>query len=109
MPPLEPGFQEVAGAVGVRFLPIGYVAPLRVAHDLTIPQRRALQVVAGGKGSSLANIRIEINSSVADRTLRDYLPHFKSLGLIDSRGHGRGAVWFLGAAPQFEGEPNKAE
>jgi hypothetical protein len=27
--------------------------------------------------------------------LRDDLLHLKRLGLIDSRGHGRGAVWFL--------------
>jgi hypothetical protein len=45
----------------------------------------------------------------ADRTLRDDLPHLKRLGLIDSRGHGRGAVWFLGAAQKLEGEPHKAE
>ena len=105
----EPEFLEVAGAVGVRFLPSGYVAPLRVAHDLTDRQRRILQVIAGGKESSFTNIRTQINSSVADRTLRDDLLHLKRLGMIDSRGHGRGAVWFLGATPKFEGEPNKAE
>ena len=77
MPPLEPEFQEVAGAVGVRFLPSGYVAPLRVAHDLTDRQRRMLQAIADGKESSFANIRAQINSSVSDRTLLDYLPHFK--------------------------------
>ena len=106
----EPQFLEVAGAVGVRFLPSGYVAPLRVAHDLSDRQRRILQAIAGGKESSFANIRTQINSSVADRTLRDDLLHLKRLGLIDSRGHGRGAVWFLAAAPKPEEEdPNKAE
>ena len=35
--------------------------------------------------------------------------HLKKLGLIDSRGHGRGAVWLLGATPKFGGEPNEAE
>jgi len=105
----EPEFLEVAGAVGVRFLPSGYVAPLRVAHDLTDRQRRILQVVAGLKESSFANIRGELNSSVADRTLRDDLFHLKRLGLIHSRGHGRGAAWLLGAALKLEDEPNKAE
>jgi hypothetical protein len=38
-------------------------------------QRRILQVIAGGKESSFANIRAQINSSVADRTLRDDLLH----------------------------------
>ncbi|MGO9325889.1 MAG: hypothetical protein ACLP07_15145, partial [Terracidiphilus sp.] len=72
--------------------------------------RRILQAIAGGKESSFANIRTQINSSVADRTLRDDLLHLKRLGLIDSRGHGRGAVWFLAAAPKPEdGNSNKAE
>ena len=106
----EPQFLEVAGAVGVRFLPSGYVAPLRVAHDLSDRQRRILQAIAGGKESSFANIRTQINSSVADRRLRDDLLHLKRLGLIDSRGHGRGAVWFLATAPKPEdGNSNKAE
>jgi ATP-dependent DNA helicase RecG len=100
---------EVAGAVGVRFLPSGYVAPLRVAHDLTERQRQILQAVAGGRERKFANIRALIDSTAADRTLRDDLLHFKRLGLIDSRGHGRGAVWFLGAAQKLEGESNKAE
>jgi ATP-dependent DNA helicase RecG len=85
------------------------VAPLRVAHDLTDRQRQILQAIAGERESSFSNIRAQINSSVADRTLRDDLLHLKRLGLIDSRGHGRGAVWFLGATPKFEDEPNKAE
>jgi ATP-dependent DNA helicase RecG len=85
------------------------VAPLRVAHDLTDRQRRILQGIAGGKESSFANIRAQMNSSAADRTLRDDLLHLKRLGLIDSRGHGRGAVWFLGVTPKYDDEPNKAE
>jgi ATP-dependent DNA helicase RecG len=106
----EPEFLEVAGAVCVRFLPSGYVAPLRVAHDLSDRQRRILQAIAGGKESSFANIRAQINSTVADRTLRDDLLHLKRLGLIETRGHGRRAVWFLAAVPKLkEGEPNKAE
>jgi hypothetical protein len=73
------------------------VAPLRVAHDLSDRQRRILQAIAGGKESSFANIRTQINSSLADRTLRDDLLHLKRLGLIESRGHGRG---LCGSLPQ---------
>ncbi|MFP5205876.1 MAG: ATP-binding protein [Acidobacteriota bacterium] len=105
----EPEFLEVAGAVGVRFLPSGYVAPLRVAHDLTDRQRRILQAIADGRERPFASIRAQIDPALAERTLRDDLLHLKRLGLIDSRGHGRGAVWFLGAAPKLEGGPNKAE
>ncbi len=105
----EPEFLEVAGAVGVRFLPSGYVAPLRVAHDLTERQRQILQAVAGGRERQVANIRAQINPQVADRTLRDDLLHLNRLGLVDSRGHGRGAVLFLTPASKLEVEPNKAE
>lgn len=91
----EPEFLEVAGAVGVRFLPSGYVAPHRVGHDLTDRQRRILQALAGGGTRAFANIRAEVDPALAERTLRDDLLHLKRLGLINSRGHGRGATWFL--------------
>jgi ATP-dependent DNA helicase RecG len=105
----EPEFLEVAGAVGVRFLASGYVAPLRVGHDLTDRQRQILQAAAGGKELPFSNIRAQIDPAVADRTLRDDLLHLKRLGLINSRGHGRGAVWFLVAESGAETKPNKAE
>jgi len=89
---------------------MGCVAPHRVAHDLSDRQRRILQAIAGGKASSFASVRTQINSSVADRTLRDDLLHLKRLALINSRGHGRGAVRFLAATPKPDDEdPNKAE
>jgi hypothetical protein len=83
--------------MGVRFLPSGYVAPLRVAHDLSDRQRRILQAIAGGKESSIANIRTQINTSVADCTLQDDLLRLKRLGLIHSRGHCKG---LCGSSPQ---------
>ena len=101
----EPEFLEVAGAVGVRFLPIGYVALLRVAHE---PAPDSSGRRRWGE-RQFANIRAQIDPPAADRTLRDDLLHLKRLGLIDSRGHGRGAVWFLTAVPKLEGEANKAE
>lgn len=105
----EPEFLEVAGAVGVRFLPSGYVAPLRVAHDLTKRQREILQVVARVGECAFAHIRVQISPSIADRTLRDDLSHLKRLELINSRGHGRGAVWFLASSPLPSPVHNKAE
>ena len=105
----EPEFLEIAGAVGVRFLPSGYVAPHRVGHDLTDRQRRILQVLAGGKPRPFAGIRAQVDATIAERTLRDDLLHLKRLGLISSRGHGRGATWFLAPEPQPEKAANKAE
>jgi ATP-dependent DNA helicase RecG len=105
----EPEFLEIGGAVGVRFLPSGYVAPLRVAHDLTDRQRQILQAVAGERERQFASIRAQIDPAVADRTLRDDLLHLKRLGLINSRGHGRGAVWFLAVESTPDQNSNKAE
>jgi ATP-dependent DNA helicase RecG len=91
----EPEFIEQAGAVGVRFLPSGYIAPHRVAHDLTIRQRRILQALAGNTEVSFSGLRSLAGPAVAIRTFRDDLLHLKRLGLIGLRGKGRGAVWFL--------------
>jgi hypothetical protein len=69
----------------------------------------ARQLAPGDTALTAILIRAQINSSVPDHTLRDDLLHLKRLGMVDSRGHGRGAVWFLGVAPKLEGGPNKAE
>jgi len=91
----EPEFIEQAGAVGVRFLPSGYIAPHRVAHDLTKRQREVLQILAGAPRLSFREIRAQLPTPPPDRTLREDLLHLKKLGLVGSEGHGRGAVWFL--------------
>ena len=90
-----PQFIEQAGAFGVRFLPGGYVAPLRVAHDLSNRQRLVLQVLSRTSQAAFGEIRREVNPDIADRTLRDDLLHLKRLKLIRSTGRGRGAVWIL--------------
>jgi ATP-dependent DNA helicase RecG len=91
----EPEFVEQAGAVGVRFLPAAYIAPHRVAHDLTVRQRRILQALAGKQDVSFGELRSVIAPTVAVRTFRDDLLHLKRLGMIGLRGRGRGATWFL--------------
>jgi ATP-dependent DNA helicase RecG len=98
----EPEFLESGGALCVRFLPSGYIAPHRVAHDLTQRQRRLLQALAGREARSFSQLRGEVAPETPERTLRDDLLHLKRLSLVDSRGMGRGAVWFLK-------EPNEAE
>jgi ATP-dependent DNA helicase RecG len=98
----EPEFLESGGALCVRFLPSGYIAPHRVVHDLTPRQRRLLQALAGRDAKAFGELRSEVAPETPERTLRDDLSHLKRLGLIDSKGMGRGAVWFLK-------EPNEAE
>jgi len=92
----EPEFVEESGAVGVRFLPSGYIAAHRIAHDLTARQREILQVIAGSGSLPLRDIIARLSSPPASATVRDDLYHLKRLGLINSKGRGRGAVWFLG-------------
>ena len=94
-----PQFLEQAGAVGVRFLPSGYIAPLRVAHNLTNRQRLVLQVLSASARVTFGEIKKQVNPAIADRTLRDDLFHLKRLHLIESTGRGRGAVWILQRIP----------
>jgi ATP-dependent DNA helicase RecG len=91
----EPEFVEQAGAVSVRFLPSGYIAPHRISHDLTERQREILQVLAGNAPCSLSKMMGRLKEPPAPVTVRKDLYHLKELGLIDSKGRGRGAVWFL--------------
>lgn len=91
----EPEFLEESGAVGVRFLPSGYLAPHRVVHDLTERQREILQVIARDQPTPLRDIMERLASPPAAATVRDDLYHLKRLGLLDSKGRGRGATWFL--------------
>lgn len=79
-----PQFLEQAGAVGVRFLLSGYIAPLRVAHDLTIRQRLIPQILSAAPHESFGSIKRQVNHAIADRTLRDALIRLKPLPLIDS-------------------------
>jgi ATP-dependent DNA helicase RecG len=91
----EPEFGEQAGSVWVRFLPSGYIAPHRVAHDLTERQREILHVLSAKPSMPLREIRASMKAPPSDRRLREELLHLKKLGLVSSSGHGRGAAWSL--------------
>ncbi len=91
----EPEFGEQAGSVWVRFLPSGYIAPHRVAHDLTDRQRELLHLLSQKPARPLREIRAAMDEPPSDRRLREELLHLKKLGLVSSSGHGRGASWAL--------------
>lgn len=91
----EPEFLEQSSAVGVRFLPSGYTAPLRVSSDLTSRQREILQLLAGRGATPLRDIREGLETPPANRTIQEDLAHLKRLGLIGSGGRGRGASYWL--------------
>ncbi|MFO7761088.1 MAG: ATP-binding protein [Desulfobia sp.] len=91
----EPEFGEQAGAVWVKFLPSGYIAPYRVAHDLSKRQRELLQVLSKMPAMPLREIRRKMEAPPSDRRLREELLHLKKVGMVSSSGRGRGATWSL--------------
>ncbi len=91
----EPEFGEQAGSVWVRFLSSGYIAPHRVAHNLTERQREILHVLSKKPSMPLREIRSRLENPPSDRRLREELLHLKKLGLVLSSGHGWGAAWSL--------------
>jgi len=91
----EPEFGEQAGSVWVRFLPSGYIAPHRVAHDLTERQRELLQILAEQDSLPLREIRRRLSSPPSDRMIQEDLAHLRRLDLVESAGRGRGAVYHL--------------
>ncbi|OGR00430.1 MAG: transcriptional regulator [Deltaproteobacteria bacterium RIFOXYD12_FULL_50_9] len=91
----EPEFVEETGAFGVRFLPSAYIAPRRVAHDLTERQREILQLLAGAQEINFARVRQILRSAPSDRSIRNDLIQLRQLGLIELDGRGRSARWFL--------------
>lgn len=90
-----PQFEERAGDVVVRFIPSGYVPPLRVERDLTERQRRILHFLASCDRVAASAIRDAVDSQLPDRTLRDDLKILRDLKLVDGFGRGRGARWWL--------------
>ncbi|MBV8888747.1 MAG: putative DNA binding domain-containing protein [Alphaproteobacteria bacterium] len=92
----EPEFFEQAGAVGVRFIPREYIAPNRVALDLTSRQREILQVLSGrAPGLPLREIAAALSNRYRKALLRSDLDQLRRLDLVGTEGHARGAVWFL--------------
>lgn len=91
----QPEVEEVAGAVVVRFRPGRYIAPQRVDHDLSLRQRKILEILGGGNSHSLSGIQENLGEEVPRTTLHDELDLLRKLGLVEGRGHGRGAKWFL--------------
>ena len=91
----EPEFGEQAGSVWVRFLPSGYIAPHRVAHDLTERQRELLHILAHHGSLPLREIRKRLSAPPSDRMIQEDLAHLRRLDLVESTGRGRGAVYRL--------------
>lgn len=91
----EPEFEEVAGAVCVRFVPRASLGPGRVPPDLTERQVEILRILQRGSPAPLGQIREALSAPPATRTLQDDLERLRARGLVGSGGRGRGARWWL--------------
>jgi ATP-dependent DNA helicase RecG len=92
---VPPEFEEQAGAVLVRFRPTRYVPPSRVSHDLSALHRDLLHVLAGLGPAPLSDIEDKLHVQAATRTVQKALAMLQELGLVELKGHGRGARWML--------------
>ncbi len=90
----RPEIEEAAGCVIVRFRPSRYIPPRQVKQDLTERQQAILRHLSS-KRFGVARGEIAEALGFAGLAVRDDLHHLRSLGLVDTYGHGRGAVWRL--------------
>lgn len=92
----RPEIEDAGGCVTVRLRPSRYVPPQRVAHDLNERQRRVLALLeANPAGMALREVRSGVGAEVPEWEIKDDLAMLKRLGLVETRGHGRGAAWFF--------------
>jgi ATP-dependent DNA helicase RecG len=92
----RPAIEDAGGCVTVRFLPMRYVPPQRVAHDLTGRQRAVLAMLEASHGGlALREIRAGLAEAVAEWELKSDLAFLKQLDLVEPTGRGRVAYWSL--------------
>jgi len=88
----EPDYLERGNTFVVRFLPRAIIAK---PDTLTDRQKEIIDILSSQKTVSAGEILNSLSDNPADRTLRDDLAKLKKLGLIETKGKGRGAVWLL--------------
>lgn len=94
----EPEFFEQGNTFFVRFIsriPLGPQATL--VNRLSQRQRDILNLLTLGP-LPLRTIMEKLENPPSAQTIADTLANLKDLGLINNRGHGRAAVWFLAQA-----------
>jgi len=89
----RPEIEETGGCVSVRFRPDRYVPPERVQTDLSEPQRLVLAELDAQGRMALRDLRAALPQR-PEWAVKEDLAILKNLGLIDTRGHGRGAYWY---------------
>jgi ATP-dependent DNA helicase RecG len=103
----RPEIEDLGGCVTVRFRPNWYVAPQRVARDLTDRQQAILEHLAkAGSGLALRQIRKNLGTRTAEWEVKGDLNLLRQLGLIQTTGHARGARWSLVGKPKRATNPS---
>jgi ATP-dependent DNA helicase RecG len=90
----RPEIEELPSSVVVRFRPSRYVPPNQVKQDLTDRQKAILEYLSGRPLGVSRNAIAKFATS-SESEARTELDRLRSLGLIITIGHGRGAVWRL--------------
>lgn len=90
----RPNIEDAGGCVTVRFTPARYVPPQRVAHDLSDRQRAVLALLEASRGGlALREVRARMAGQATEWEVRGDLLLLRHLGLAETSGWGRGAVW----------------
>ena len=92
----RPEIEDSGDYVTVRFRPTRYVPPQRVSSDVTARQQEILAFLSGcDDGAPFRDIVASLSKDDAPWLVRHDLTVLKTIGLVRTRGHGRGAVWEL--------------
>jgi ATP-dependent DNA helicase RecG len=100
----RPEFEEIAGALVVRFRPSRYVPPQRIGHDLTERQQAILRILGRHRSLALSDISRQLGPQSSLRSIREELRLLRQFELVDSTGRGRGARWFLASRNNNAGQ-----
>ena len=93
----RPEFEERAGSFFVRFRPSLYLPPSRIGHSLSEQQQAILQLLSESSGLGLSDIHARLGRGTL-RSVREDVAFLKKVGMLHSRGYGRGARWSLAGA-----------
>ena len=91
----RPEFEELPGALVVRFRPSRYLPPQRIGRDLTNQQRVILAMLAERGELRLGRIEELLGGDVSRHGIQSDLHFLRSVELVEARGWGRGARWML--------------
>lgn len=91
----EPRYEKIGGAVGVIFYPATPISLSEIQEELTERQKTMYETITVLGKTTFRDIREKVESQVTDRALRYDLNLLKKLGLIETTGPGRGAVWMV--------------